>query len=87
VLHKTVRSPLTSNATFTHLMIKMGAHPRDEPTRTKFKNKSAADAFETIIAAVHKEQVMDALRSWLRGAYWPLLRAANEGYAKWCAQR
>jgi hypothetical protein len=80
LFYQALRAPLTSNATFTHLMVKLGAHGWEDPHQTRFVNKAAADAFETIIAAIHKERGMQVLREWLKAAYWPLLRAAKEEY-------
>jgi dsRNA-specific ribonuclease len=61
-------------------MVKMGAHTFEHPNRIKFRNKSTADAFETIIAAIYKERGVDVLRAWLKKTYWPLLQVARAAY-------
>ena len=71
---QTLRAALTTNATFTHFMVHVGAFDRCPTGRTKV----AADAFETVIAAYYMESGFDALCTWVADMLKPLIAVAEK---------
>lgn len=70
---KNLRSAITTNATFTHLMAHVGACDNND-------GKIAADAFETCIAAYYLENGFVSLCSWVAIFFKPLFHAAQKAY-------
>ncbi|KAG7099134.1 hypothetical protein E1B28_001006 [Marasmius oreades] len=63
------RSALTANATFAHIMARLGHFDMEGPM------KPAGDAFESIIGAYYKEGGPEALQQW-QEQFFPLIRCA-----------
>ncbi|KAH7913026.1 ribonuclease III domain-containing protein [Hygrophoropsis aurantiaca] len=72
-----LRSAVNTNATFTHLMVKVGAHQLTSPSET---TKAAADSFEIIIAALYMEGGLSEVRSWVEEQFAPIVAAARRSY-------
>ncbi|KIL00267.1 hypothetical protein PAXRUDRAFT_23361 [Paxillus rubicundulus Ve08.2h10] len=76
-LYTNIRSAVNTNATFTHLMVKTGAHelPLQSPS-----TKAAADSFEVIVAALYMERGFPDVCAWVQEQYAPLIAAARRSY-------
>ncbi|KAF9244627.1 ribonuclease III [Melanogaster broomeanus] len=75
-----IRSAVNTNATFTHLMIKIGAY--ELPTHSQ-STKAAADSFEVIVAAFYMQCGFSDVCAWVQEQYAPLVAAARRSYDEW----
>jgi hypothetical protein len=71
---QTLRAALNANATFTHLMIHVGAFEG----RSAGRPKIAADAFEIVIGSYYMERGFDALCTWVADMLKPLIAVAAQ---------
>lgn len=85
---QTIRSVLTTNCTFMHFMLKVGAFTTRRPHRWKATtriigfDKVAADAFETLISAYYYEKGFHAVCTWVSEALGPMIMAAWDAYGE-----
>ncbi|KIJ21818.1 hypothetical protein PAXINDRAFT_63406 [Paxillus involutus ATCC 200175] len=79
-LYTNIRSAVNTNATFTHLMVKTGAH---ELPFQSHSTKAAADSFEVIVAALYMERGFPGVCAWVQEQYAPLIAAARRSYDEW----
>ncbi|KIM75417.1 hypothetical protein PILCRDRAFT_827340 [Piloderma croceum F 1598] len=75
-LYTTLRAALNANATFTHLMIHVGAFE----DRSTGRPKIAADAFEIVIGSYYMERGFDALCTWVADMLKPLIAVAAQAF-------
>ncbi|KAH7928557.1 hypothetical protein BV22DRAFT_1044624, partial [Leucogyrophana mollusca] len=79
-----LRSAVNTNATFTHLMVKVGAHQLTSQSQT---SKAAADSFEVIVAALYMERGLPDVRSWVEEQFAPIIAAAKEAYDQFVSEK
>lgn len=68
------RSVLTANSTFAHIMQRLGFHNDNHPV------KPTGDAFETILAAYHRERGLDAFNQYVRQSFSSLIQCVGHTY-------
>jgi dsRNA-specific ribonuclease len=73
---QTLRAALNANATFTHLMIHVGAFEG----RSTGRPKIAADAFEIVMGSYYMERGFDALCTWVADMLKPLIAVAAQAF-------